>query len=88
MQLHKRAFGLAIGILSGLCFLLSTWWLLIIEAEGKTLSTISKFFYGYSFSWGGAFLGLIWGFVYGFIAGFLIAWLYNIFDKMIYKSTH
>jgi hypothetical protein len=78
MRLNPKALGLTSGILWGLMVFLTTIWLLIIGAPGKTISLLSSFYFGYSFSWGGAFIGLFWGFIDGLICGFIFAWLYNI----------
>lgn len=85
MELRVRAFGLAVGLIFGLIVLLGTWWLIILGGAGDIFSKISYFCFGYSFSWGGAVIGFIWIFVYGFIGGALLAWLYNMFYKMLYK---
>ncbi len=77
MKFNIKSFGLTCGIIWGLSVLLSTFWILIIGASGKTLGKLSKFYIGYSVSWGGAFVGLIWGFVDGLIIGAIFAWLYN-----------
>jgi len=87
MELRKRALGMALGIIWGLAILLGTWWLLLWDSPGEIFSKLASFYIGYSYSWGGAVIGLIWGFVYGFIAGVLIAWLYGVFCKIFYKSN-
>ena len=86
MELRKRAFGMALGLVWGLAIMLGTWWLLLRCAPGEIFSKLASFYIGYSYSWGGAVIGFIWGFVYGFIAGVVIAWLYGVFCKMIYKE--
>jgi hypothetical protein len=64
--LHKRAFGMAIGIASGL------------PDQGVGLALLSQYFKGYSVSWGGAFVGLAWGFVVGFVGGWFVAFCRNL----------
>ncbi|RPH51921.1 MAG: hypothetical protein EHM85_04790 [Desulfobacteraceae bacterium] len=86
MVLRKRALGLSLGLVWGLAILLGTWWLLLFNSEGKTISKLSHFYIGYSYSWGGAIIGFFWAFFYGFIAGVLIAWFYELFGKMLYKQ--
>ncbi|HMN25394.1 MAG TPA: hypothetical protein PKE38_12890 [Ignavibacteriaceae bacterium] len=86
MELRKRAFGMAIGLVWGLIMLLGTWFLLLRGSPGEIFSKASAFYIGYSYSWGGAVIGFIYGFVTGFIAGVFIAWLYNIFCKLLYKG--
>ncbi len=86
MEIRKRALGMALGLVWGLTIMLGTWWLLIGNFRGGIISKLSQFYIGYSYSWGGAVIGFIWGFVNGFIAGVLIAWLYDLFCKIFYKS--
>ena len=86
MELRKRALGMALGLVWGLAIMFGTWWLLLWDAPGEIISKLGSFYIGYSYSWGGAIIGLIWGFVHGFIAGVLIAWLYDLFCKIFYKS--
>jgi len=86
MELRKRALGMALGIILGLAILLGTWWLLLWDSPGEIFSKLASFCIGYSYSWGGAVIGMIWGFAYGFIAGVLIAWIYDLFCKVFYKS--
>ncbi|GBD88151.1 hypothetical protein BMS3Abin03_02086 [bacterium BMS3Abin03] len=77
MKLNIKAFGLTCGILWGLTILIITLWILIIGSQGRILSKLSTFYFGYSISAGGAIIGLIWGFVDGLIGGAIFAWLYN-----------
>jgi hypothetical protein len=51
-----------------LCIILSEYF--AKYAAGGTITELSKFYYGYTFSWFG-------GFVDGFIVGAALAWLYN-----------
>jgi hypothetical protein len=87
MNLGKRALGLSLGLVWGFTVLITTWWLLAMGSSGITISTFSRFYFGYSFSWGGGLIGFLWGFIYGFIAGVIIAWLYNLFNKKFSKTT-
>ena len=77
MRLNPKAFGLACGILWGLAIFVATIWLILAGYQGRLISTIDHFYFGYSFSYGGAVIGGIWGFVDGLIGGFVFAWLYN-----------
>jgi len=78
MKLHKPAFGLATGIVMGLCIFICTVWVML-KGGGNTFVLLEQFYVGYSISWAGAFIGLGWGFVSGFIGGWVFALLYNIF---------
>lgn len=86
MDLRRRAFGLALGIVLALIFLVGNFWLLFIDSQGDFFSKFSSFFFGYSFTWLGALIGAFWAFVYGSIIGAVFAWLYNIISRMIYRD--
>jgi hypothetical protein len=58
MNLNKKAFGLAAGILWGAAVLLTTIFALIVGG-GEHLVLLSKFYFGYSVSAGGAVIGLV-----------------------------
>lgn len=81
MKLSIKALGLTSGILWGLTVFITTLWIIVIDSPGNTLGLLHKFYFGYSVSWAGAFIGLIWGFVDGFICGSIFAWLYNLLVK-------
>lgn len=81
MKLNIKALGLTSGILWGLTVFLTTIWILIVGTGGQTLGLLHKFYFGYTVSWGGAFIGLIWGFIDGLICGAIFAWLYNTLSK-------
>jgi hypothetical protein len=85
MKLRVKAFGMAVGLVSGGGLFVATI-LDVVREKGITLSSLQSFFLGYDISYVGACVGLIWGFVYGFIFGALLAWLYNILLKILYKS--
>jgi hypothetical protein len=81
MRLNVKAFALAAGIFWGLAVCLATLWLLAFGHQGDLISRLDHFYFGYSFTVAGAFVGLVWGFVDGFVSGALFAWLYNRFVK-------
>ncbi len=76
MELDKKAFGLAAGILWGATVLICTLWALMVGG-GEHIILLQKFYLGYGISPLGAVVGLIWGFVDGFVGGWIFAWLYN-----------
>lgn len=78
-RLDRTALGLAVGTLCGLGVFLATIILLIKGGEvvGPNLALLGQFFYGYTVTITGAFVGLVYGFVVGFVAGWLIALLRN-----------
>jgi ABC-type dipeptide/oligopeptide/nickel transport system permease subunit len=75
--LHKRAFGVAIGTAAGLVFFAATV-AVLLGGSDFSLDLLSEYFYGYSTSWTGAFVGLLWGFAVGFVAGWFIAFSRNL----------
>jgi hypothetical protein len=77
MRLDVKAFGLACGILWAAVILFATLWLIAFGFQGKLISHLDHFYFGYSFSIVGAIIGAIWGFIDGFIGGAVLAWLYN-----------
>jgi len=77
MKLNIKSFALSCGILWGFGFFAATIWLMMVGAEGKYIELFGDFYYGYSFSIGGAFIGLVWGFIDGLIGGTLFSLLYN-----------
>lgn len=81
MKLDGRALGLAVGLLWGGGVLVATLWVLVAGGDGRHLALLGRFYFGYSVTVVGAFVGLVWGFVDGFIGGWLTAWLYNRFAR-------
>lgn len=82
MELNKRAFGFALGILSGAVIYFMTMlaiWSDKIIAKSFLLSTVGSLMPGYLITPDGAIVGLCYGFVTGFTAGWLIALFYNYF---------
>jgi hypothetical protein len=77
MRLNAKVLALTAGIFWGLSVFIATIWLLILGFQGKTIALLGNFYFGYSFSIGGAFVGLIWGFIDGLICGYIFAWVYN-----------
>ncbi|MBK7629432.1 MAG: bacteriophage holin [Ignavibacteriales bacterium] len=87
MELRKRSLGIAIGLVWGFSVMLGTWYLLFIGAPGRKISLLGSFYFGYTYSFFGGFVGLVWGFIDGFVGGFLIAWIYNLVSKSIKPKT-
>ena len=78
-RLDRTALGLAVGTISGLLVFLATIILIIKGGEvvGPNLALLSQFFFGYTVTVTGAFIGMVYGFVVGFVVGWLIALLRN-----------
>jgi hypothetical protein len=78
--IHKRALGVAVGLVAGvLVFGLTVFHLLVLPpASSQYLALLGHYFYGYDVTWPGAFVGLFWSFVTGFVAGWFIAFVRNL----------
>ena len=76
MKLEAKWFGLACGVVLGVVgfvgTLLSLWF-----GQGQTITLLSAFYAGYSWSFIGSLLALVLGVIYGFVGGWLIATIYN-----------
>ena len=77
--LHKRAFGIAIGLALGLSvFLATAMFILRAPDQGVGLALLSQYFKGYTVSWTGALVGFFWGFLVGFVGGWFVAFSRNL----------
>lgn len=77
-SIHRRALGVACGsVLGGL---LSIATLILVGKRYDPpfgLGLLGQFFWGYSVSWQGVFIGFVWGMVVGFIFGWSLALVRN-----------
>jgi ribose/xylose/arabinose/galactoside ABC-type transport system permease subunit len=85
MNLRKRALGLSLGVVWGLAVFVVTI-LATMRGRGDTLLLLRGYYPGFTVSYLGSLVGLVWGFVNGFVGGVLIAWFYDLFSKILYKS--
>lgn len=76
MKLNPVAFGVACGVTLGAVGFALTLFSLMWGA-GNTIEVLAGVYFGYSWSFIGAFVALAWGVAYGFIAGWLLARIYN-----------
>jgi len=78
-KLQSAAFGIALGVLTGLVIFAATVILLIKGGSpvGPHLGLWGQYFIGYSVTWLGSLVGLCYGFAVGFIVGWLLASLRN-----------
>ena len=78
-RLDRTALGFAVGTLCGLSVFFTTIFLVLKGGEvvGPNLALLGQFFYGYTVTMSGAFIGLVYGFVTGFVLGWFIALLRN-----------
>jgi hypothetical protein len=75
--LDKRAFGAAIGIACAALIFAMTVVHVVQRPGGPDIGLLRFYFYGYSVSWAGAFIGAFWAFVAGFVAGWFVAFFRN-----------
>ena len=77
--LHKKAFGIAVGVAGALLmFLLTAVYLLREPPRPIGIALLSQFFAGYSVTWTGALVGTLWGFAVGFVIGWFVAFCRNL----------
>lgn len=77
--LHKKAFGIAVGVAGALLmFLLTAVYLLREPPRPIGIALLSQFFAGYSVTWTGAVVGTLWGFAVGFVIGWFVAFCRNL----------
>lgn len=81
MRLNATVTGFVTGTLAGMGLFIATLWLVVKGGDvvGPHLSLLGQFFWGYTVTFGGSFVGLGYGFLIGFLAGYAVAWLYNLF---------
>lgn len=79
LPIHKRAFGIATGTASALVFFTATaHHLLLRPSVPLHLQLFAEYFYGYTVSWSGAFVGAGWAFFTGFVGGWFLAFSRNL----------
>ena len=77
-RIHRRALGIAAGLVLGGFLAIITVVAVIRGGQGKEgMGLLSQFFWGYSVSWPGVLVVFLWGFGLGFIAGWSLALLRN-----------
>src|SRR5688572_33389876 len=74
----KRAFGVAIGTVTGLGIFTITAIDLLRGTPWRGLALLAQYFAGYDLTWDGALIGLAWGFAVGFAAGWFVAFTRNL----------
>jgi hypothetical protein len=76
--LHKRAFGMAVGLTAGGLLFVVTVYAIFVPNPSELLALIANYFPGYSVSWLGALIGLAWATFTFFIAGWFCAFMRNL----------
>ena len=76
--LHKRAFGVALGVAGATVVgLLTIAVILVPGAQDFPLDLLEQYFVGYTISWRGAVVGAAWAFGVAFVAGWFAAFCRN-----------
>jgi hypothetical protein len=79
LPLHKRALGIAFGLVGGtLLFGATVFSLIVLDGDPTGLGLLSEYFYGYEVTWGGAFIGFFWAFVTSFVFAWFAAFVRNL----------
>jgi uncharacterized membrane protein YczE len=77
--IDKRAFGVAIGVVSALGVAgLTALQLIANPHPAPDISLLSQYFAGYTVSWTGVLVGALWAFATGFCAGWFTAFVRNL----------
>lgn len=79
-RIHAGVMAMVCAILGGGGLFIATLWLVIKGGYrvGEHLNLLSWYFYGYSVTWFGAFVGLFWGALAGAAVGWIIGEVYNL----------
>ncbi|MFH1956725.1 MAG: bacteriophage holin [Patescibacteria group bacterium] len=80
MKLSKNAFGLALGIVWGLCMFLWALTAQYLNWGAGAITIMQDIYLGFKAGIIGGLMGALWGFVNGYVMGFVLAWLYNMFS--------
>ncbi|HSK18810.1 MAG TPA: hypothetical protein VK912_06700 [Longimicrobiales bacterium] len=78
LPVHKRAFGTAAAVASGLLVFAMTLIHMVRADDAYPLSLLAQYFYGYTVSLQGAVIGMFWAGVAGFVAGWFFAFCRNL----------
>jgi len=79
LLLNAKAFGLVLGLLTGLIIFIATNWLVLKGGDqvGPHLRLLSQYFIGYRVTFVGSLIGFAYGFALGTLSGAFIGWVYN-----------
>ena len=75
---HKRALGVAAGLVAGLTVFMVTVFHVVAQPPGApNIELLGQYFYGYDVTWRGAVVGAWWSFVAAFVAAWFVAFVHN-----------
>lgn len=79
VRLNGNVLGFVIGGVLALAIFAATNWLVLKGGEvvGPHLRLLDQFYWGYSVTFFGSFVGAAYGFATGYICGLFIGWIYN-----------
>jgi hypothetical protein len=79
LRLNGNVLGFVIGTIFALGVFLATNWLVLKGGEvvGPHMQLLDQFYWGYSVTFVGSFIGAAYAFVTGYVVGLLIGWIYN-----------
>jgi hypothetical protein len=75
--LHKRKFGIAIGVAAAVLMAVATLIAVLRAPTDTGLWALSAYFRGYDVSWAGVLIGAAWAGAVGFIGGWFLAFARN-----------
>lgn len=88
-RMDKFGFATAVGSVSGLIVFLATLFLALKGGKvvGPNMQLLSQYFFGYSVTIKGAFIGMAHGFTWGFSFGWFFAYVRNLsLGYLIYRA--
>lgn len=79
LRLNGNVLGFVIGTIGALGVFLATNWLVLKGGEvvGPHMRLLDQFYWGYSVTFIGSFIGAAYAFVTGYVGGLFIGWIYN-----------
>ena len=79
VRLNGNVIGFVIGTIAALAVFVATNWLVLKGGEvvGPHMRLLDQFFWGYTVTFVGSFIGAAYSFVTGYVCGLLVSWIYN-----------
>lgn len=86
-ELKPLAFGIAAGIVWGLCVFFVGLMSAYANMAGAFVDTLGSAYLGYAPTLAGSVIGFVWAFIDSFILAFVAAWIYNLLVKKLYPEA-
>ena len=79
IRLNGNVLGFVIGAVFAIVIFVATNWLVLKGGDvvGPHMQLLDQFYWGYSVSFLGSFIGAAYAFVTGYLGGLFIGWVYN-----------